>query len=287
MRVLNSSGRLSLEINGNIVDVDKSSGGRFGPDPHSAFLDWDAFRSWATTIDPTTAHAGPVSADALGPPVPRPRQVFAIGQNYRSHAAEAGLEVPTSPPVFTKFPSCIVGPHASVELPASTVDWEIELVVVIGKSAHRVAAENAWSYVAGFTAGQDLSERRLQTAGKPPQFSLGKSYTGFGPTGPALVTLDEIPDRDNVKLGCRLEGGDVLQDGRTGDLIFAVPELVARLSFVCELFPGDLIFTGTPDGTGVGRDPRVFLKPGDVLVSWVEGVGELRNVMTASANPTH
>src|SRR6266568_2122203 len=143
-----------------------------------------------------------------------------------------------------------------------------------------VPEEKAWSYVAGVMVGQDLSERTVQLAGPVPQFSLGKSFPGFGPTGPWLMTPDELPDRDDLRLRCSVDGR-VLQDGRTKDMIFSVPELVARISAVCPMRPGDLIFTGTPSGVGMGRQPPEFLRPGTTLVSTIEGLGELRNALVA------
>jgi 2,4-diketo-3-deoxy-L-fuconate hydrolase len=186
--------------------------------------------------------------------------------------------------VFTKFPTSITGPNATVELPSGNVDWEVELVVAIGRRAHRVSEEAAWGHVAGLMVGQDLSERVVQLAGPVPQFSLGKSYPGFAPLGPALVTVDEISHPDDLELDCRL-GDEVLQAGRTGDMIFSVSELIARLSAVCPLLPGDIIFTGTPSGVGNARDPKRFLPPGGVLTSHIEGIGELRNALVAG--PTY
>jgi len=154
------------------------------------------------------------------------------------------------------------------------------LVAVIGRPADRVPEEKAWSYVAGVMVGQDLSERTVQLAGPVPQFSLGKSFPGFGPIGPCLVTPDELADRDDLRLRCSVDGR-MLQDGRTRDMIFSVPELVARISAVCPMLPGDLIFTGTPSGVGMGRKPPEFLRPGTTLVSAIEGVGELRNALIA------
>jgi 2,4-didehydro-3-deoxy-L-rhamnonate hydrolase len=182
--------------------------------------------------------------------------------------------------VFTKFPTCIASPNETVELPSAYVDWEVELVVAIGRRAQAVAEQGAWQHVAGLMVGQDLSERLVQLAGPVPQFSLGKSYPGFGPVGPVLVTPDEFADPNDLELGCRL-GDEVLQPGRTNDLIFAVPELIARLSAVCPLLPGDIIFTGTPAGVGGARDPRRFLEPDGLLVSHVAGIGELHNRVVA------
>jgi 2-keto-4-pentenoate hydratase/2-oxohepta-3-ene-1,7-dioic acid hydratase in catechol pathway len=139
-----------------------------------------------------------------------------------------------------------------------------------------VSEKDAWRHVAGLTIGQDLSERAVQLAGPVPQFSLGKSYPGFSPIGPVIVTPDEFSDPNDLALGCAVDG-EVLQDGRTKDLIFSVPELVARLSAVLPLLPGDVIFTGTPSGVGMARDPQRFLVPGTTLVSTIEGIGELRN----------
>ncbi len=213
-------------------------------------------------------------ASELGAPVPRPRQVFAIGLNYAEHAAEAGYPPDAMPVTFTKFPSSIVGPDHVVELPEGHVDWEVELVVVIGKAAHKVDRESAWDHVAGLTIGQDLSERITQLQGAAPQFSLGKSFPGFGPTGPWLVTPDEFADRDDLAISCALSG-EGMQSSRTSMMLYDVPELLVRLSAVCPLLPGDIIFSGTPSGIGNRRTPQRFIGADDVLVSRIEGIGEL------------
>ena len=236
------------------------------------FERWTDFTRWAADLD---GPALPLDVDRLGPPVPRPRQVFAVALNYPPHAAEAGYQPPTDPLVFTKFPSCLTGPHATVELPGDRVDWEVELVAVIGVGGHRIPAERAWSHVAGLTVGQDLSERGVQMRGTPPQFSLAKSFPGFGPTGPVLVTPDEFADPDDLEITCELNGA-VVQAARTKDMIFAVPDLVARISAICPLLPGDLIFTGTPAGVGNRMTPPRYLGPADELVSRIEHIGELR-----------
>jgi 2-keto-4-pentenoate hydratase/2-oxohepta-3-ene-1,7-dioic acid hydratase in catechol pathway len=290
MRMANVEGRAAVVIGHELVDVADASKGRFGPSPGDVLAAGPAVRDWAAQLDPGGAGGAVVGrADhphGWGPPVPTPRQVFGIGLNYRAHAAESGVAVPSAPVVFTKFVSCLTGPSAEVTLPAGgSVDWEVELVVVIGSRCERVPEDRAWDRVAGVMVGQDLSERTLQLAGPAPQFSLGKSYPGFGPVGPVLVSVDELGDPDDIGLGCALADGlgegEVLQKGRTSDLIFPVPELIARLSAVCPLLPGDLIFTGTPAGVGMGRDPRRFLTPGQTLVSWADGVGELCNTLVA------
>ena len=189
------------------------------------------------------------------------------------------MPVPKRPATFTKFPTCLTGPDAAVTLPPGMVDWEVELVVVIGTRAKRVDPARAWDHVAGVTVGQDLSERGLQfEAGN--QFSLGKSFPGFGPTGPWLVTPDELEDPDDLALGCAVDG-ETVQSSRTSDLIFPVPQLITELSAVLELLPGDLIFTGTPAGVGLGRTPPRFLQVGQTLESWIEGIGTIRTRFVA------
>jgi 2-keto-4-pentenoate hydratase/2-oxohepta-3-ene-1,7-dioic acid hydratase in catechol pathway len=176
-----------LVHDGGIVDIARASGGALPSDPQLLYERWDEVRALADTHPAMDAPLDPTALDA---PVPRPRQVFAIGMNYAAHAAEAGLDAPTFPPTFTKFPTCLTGPHATVELPSGFVDWEVELVVVIGALAYEVAPGDGWRHVAGLTVGQDLSERIVQTRPPAPQFSLGKSFPGFGPIGPWIFTPD-------------------------------------------------------------------------------------------------
>jgi 2-keto-4-pentenoate hydratase/2-oxohepta-3-ene-1,7-dioic acid hydratase in catechol pathway len=242
-------------------------------DPTVALADPSSLAALADRLDPAAAH-GPLDDVTLGPPVPRPRQVFGIGLNYRSHAEETGAQIPPTPLVFTKFPGCLCGPTDDVELVTETVDYEVELVVVIGPGGRGIPREAAWDHVAGVTIGQDLSDRALQFASAPPHFDLGKSRPGYGPIGPLVVSTDRVADPDDLALSCSVNG-EVRQDDRTSGLIVDVPELVAYLSSILELFPGDLIFTGTPAGVGM-TDGR-FLAPGDVLESTIEGLGTLRN----------
>lgn len=283
MRVANLSGRLVIVTpdGARALDVEHASGGSFGPHAQDAYERWDEFAGWATGID--LAPAAPFAVENLGPPSPAPRQVFAIGANYTEHAAESGLPVPDAPSVvFTKWPSCLTGPISEVVLPAGGhTDWEVELVAIIGRRAYQVAEAEAWRHVAGVTVGQDLSERITQLTGPAPQFGLGKSLPGFGPTGPWLVTPDELDRPDDLELGCRING-ELMQRSRTRDLIFSVPALVAQLSQVVPLLPGDLLFTGTPAGVGLGHRPPRWLAPGDELVSYVTGIGELRQRFVAA-----
>jgi 2,4-didehydro-3-deoxy-L-rhamnonate hydrolase len=280
MRLANVDGRLAVLHLGRAVDVEKASDGVFAADPQAVFDRWAEFGSWAATADLDGAEGQNEAGLTLGPPVPSPRQVFAIGLNYSEHAAESGLERPPAPVVFTKFASSLAGPVSSVSLPTDHVDWEVELVVVVGRAARNVAAADAWSYLAGVMVGQDLSERRSQHAGPVPQFSLAKSFPGFSPTGPALVTVDELDDPDDLALTCAVDG-EVVQQGRTGQMIFSVGDLVAHLSSVLTLLPGDLVFTGTPAGVGAGRKPPRYLRAGSVLTSEIDGVGRLEQTLVA------
>ncbi|KQV06257.1 fumarylacetoacetate hydrolase family protein [Leifsonia sp. Root112D2] len=282
MKIANLDGRAALITGGGATDVAAASDGRFGPDPQSLFDHWSAFTEWASTVElPDAAASAAIDVEGLGAPVPRPRQVFAIGLNYAEHAAEAGYPPNSMPVTFTKFPSCIVGADTIVELPEGNVDWEVELVVVIGREARNLDRESAWDHVAGLTIGQDLSERITQLQGSAPQFSLGKSFPGFGPTGPWLVTPDEFAHRDDLALSCSLSG-ERMQSSRTSMMLYDVPELLVRLSAVCLLLPGDIIFSGTPSGIGNRRTPQRFIGADDVLVSEIEGIGTLTTRFTAS-----
>jgi 2-keto-4-pentenoate hydratase/2-oxohepta-3-ene-1,7-dioic acid hydratase in catechol pathway len=281
MRIANLRGRLTLLTERGGIDVETASKGLFAAEPQSVFAAWPAFREWAHDLG--AAPTVRVADEDLGAPAPSPAQVFGIGLNYRDHAAEAGLPVPDRPATFTKFPTCITGSHADVELPTAMVDWEVELVVVIGIRAYRVDEGAAWRHVAGLTVGQDLSERVVQWAAGG-QFSLGKSYPGFGPMGPWLVTPDALANPDDLELGCSVNG-ETVQRSRTSDMVFGVPRLIAELSAVLPLLPGDVIFTGTPAGIGASRQPPRFLRPGDLLTSTIEGIGSLRNRCIAA--PAH
>lgn len=279
MRIGNLRGRLSLLSGDGAVDVERASGGRFAAEPQLVYDRWAEFRSWADGI--TGVEPAPVDPVRLGPPTPGPRQIFAIGLNYHDHAAESGFEIPQDPVVFTKYATSIAGPRQTVTLPPGSVDWEVELVAVIGAEAWRVPEGRAWEHVAGLMVGQDLSERELQHSGPAPQFGLAKSFRGFSPLGPVLVTPDELDNRDDLALECDIDG-EVVQRGRTSQMIFSVPELIARLSAVLPLLPGDLIFTGTPAGVGAGRKPPRFLRAGERLRSRIEGIGEIEQEFVAT-----
>ncbi|MCP3993425.1 MAG: fumarylacetoacetate hydrolase family protein, partial [Actinomycetia bacterium] len=210
----------------------------------------------------------------LGSPVPTPRNAFGIGLNYRPHAEESGMDLPKTPLVFGKFTSCIVGPTAEVELRSKTTDWEVELVVVIGKPGRDIPAASAWDHVLGLTVGQDVSDRALQFAAKPPHFDLGKSRDTYGPMGPVLVSTDSFDDPTDLAITCDINDARK-QDDRTTSLIFSVAELIEYLSGIITLDTGDVIFTGTP--AGVGAATQTFLEPGDVITSTIEGIGTMTN----------
>ena len=277
MRIANVDGRASLVLGDRVVDLEAASAGAFGADPQALLGRVDELLAAAGDLDFSSSQ--PLDLARLRSPVPEPRQVFAIGLNFHGHAEEAGLPVPAMPAVFTKFPSSLSDPFAPVPCEGAPVDWEVELVVVVGTAARSIPARDAWGVVAGVAVGQDVSERTVQfSAGG--QFSLGKSYEGFGPVGPWLVTLDELEDPDDLRLRCWLND-DLVQDERTTDMVFSVPQLIEALSAVTTLWPGDLIFTGTPAGVGITASPPRFLAPGDVLRSEIEGIGEIVNKVVA------
>lgn len=280
VRLANGNGRASLVIGDRLVDVERESGGRFSADPMAAIQQWDAFIDWARGVG-TGVTGEAVDEMQLGPPVPRPTKVFAIGMNYREHAKEGGMPVPASPVVFTKFPNCLTGPRAEVELSSDFVDWEVELVVVIGRRGRRIPRERVFEFVAGYCVGQDISDRRIQFTDVPPQFSMGKSIDTFGPIGPCVVSVDSLSDPNALAISCDV-AGERMQTAQTSDMVFSVPELVAFLSGMCTLEPGDLIFTGTPAGVGSTRNPRRYLREGEEIVSSIEGIGTLRNRCVAA-----
>jgi 2-keto-4-pentenoate hydratase/2-oxohepta-3-ene-1,7-dioic acid hydratase in catechol pathway len=218
----------------------------------------------------------PLADVVLGPPVPRPGKVICVGLNYRDHAAESNMPVPTSPVTFSKYVTAVAAPGSPIRLPAVSkeVDYEAELAVVIGRRAKHVTAEQAWDCVLGYTNLNDVSARDLQFADK--QWQRGKSCDTFAPMGPAIVTRDEIPDPHRLRIQLRLNG-QTMQDSSTAQLIFGVETVIAFLSETVTLEPGDVIATGTPPGVGFARKPPVFLKPGDVVEVEVEGLGVLSN----------
>ncbi len=273
--LVNVGGRAGLRRGDRVVDIASASGEQLSSDPMEILRHWNDFRSWAGGLS-NDAPAATIDSSALGPPVTAPQKIFGVGLNYTDHAEEAKLELPKEPLIFTKFPNCLCGPRADVVLTSNRVDYEVELVVVIGERGRNIAEAKALDHVAGYCVGQDISDRRMQFAGKPPQFSMGKSVDTFGPIGPGIVPLDEIEDPNDLAISCDVSG-ETLQNARTSLMVFAVPELIAWLSRYCTLVPGDLIFTGTPAGVGSVRDPRRYLEAGDTITSSIEGLGTIVN----------
>lgn len=219
----------------------------------------------------------------LLPPIPEPGKILCVGLNYKDHAAETGNPLPTYPVIFTRFTSTLV-PHGGKMLTprASTMlDYEAELAVIIGKRGRNIAKDKALAHVGGYACFNDGSVRDYQM--KTSQFTLGKNFDGTGGFGPDLVTPDELPKgAHGLKIKCRLNG-QTLQDGTTADLVFDVASLIAEISTVMTLEPGDVIITGTPAGVGMARNPKIFMKPGDVCEVEIEKVGVLRNPIAQGA----
>ena len=225
------------------------------------------------------------AAVKLLPPVPDPAKILCVGLNYRDHALEGGKAIPTEPVLFGKFPNTLIATGEPIQLPkvSQKVDYEAELVIVIGKKGRNIPNDkSAFGYVGGYTCGHDVSARDWQFRGEEKQWIIGKTFDTFAPTGPVLVTADELTDPHNLRVQLRLNG-QTLQDSSTKEFIFGVPHLLSFLSQVMTLEPGDLIFTGTPPGVGAARKPPIFLKPGDIAEVEIEKIGVLRNPVVAGA----
>jgi 2-keto-4-pentenoate hydratase/2-oxohepta-3-ene-1,7-dioic acid hydratase in catechol pathway len=266
-------GRAGMVVDGRVVDAWAALG-----EPHRGSLREliahgrvDDLRA---RIGDTGAPSHPLSSVRLLAPIPDPEKIICIGLNYKEHAAEVGAEPPDHPIVFGKFRNALVGPEATVRLPANStkVDYEAEVAFVIGRRAKDVAADVALDFIAGYTLLNDLSARDLQ--GRGPQWMPGKIFDGAAPCGPALVTPDEAGPHDAIAISLTLNG-ETMQASSTDDLIFGIPELVADLSSLMTLEPGDIVATGTPPGVGMGRDPRVWLEDGDEIVIESPSLGRL------------
>lgn len=276
MRLANLGGRAVIVIDGHAVDVEQASDGRLGSDPMllSDLANHDALRAIAASAD---GSAWPVLDETLlGAPVPRPPKGYGVGLNYKQHAIESGRELPTEPHLFAKTENCVCGPFDEIVIPAGLdmIDYETELVIVFGRTCKGATRDDAWSYLAGVTCGQDISDRGEQFRPPLKQFTIAKSYDTFGPTGPYLVTADDLPDPDALSLQ-GVVSGEVMQEANTDDLIFDVPALVVWLSRYITFQPGDLVWTGTPGGVGEARGR--FLRAGDVVETTIGGIGTMRN----------
>lgn len=259
------------------LDLEDASSARFSHAPMEAFARWAEIREFAHTVQIYgNVKAVEIDLKELDAPAPRPGQIIAIGINYRQHAEEFGITVPATPLTFTKFPSSVNAPNGDVRLVGDTCDWEAEMVLVVGSGGRNISKTDAWGALAGVCIGQDISDRTLQMATVPPQFSLGKSREGFAPFGPWIVDVNDIEHRDNLAITCSVNG-EQMQSGSTDDMIFDVSDIVEYLSSIVELLPGDVIYTGTPNGVGNSRQPPQFLHVGDTIVSTLQGVGEITN----------
>lgn len=211
-------------------------------------------------------------------PISNPQKIICIGLNYADHAAESNMPIPSEPVVFAKYATAIAGPGEAIRLPTTSqkVDYEVELVAVIGRAGRNIPESDALDHVAGYTVGHDVSARDYQLEKPAGQWLLGKTFDTFAPIGPDLVTSDEVPDPHALGIRCILNG-ETVQASCTDQLIFKIQQLVAYLSHVFTLTPGDLIFTGTPSGVGMGRTPQRWLKPGDNVVCEIDAIGRLEN----------
>ena len=233
-------------------------------------------------VDRPGATSYPVEGVTYLPPVPDPAKILCVGLNYRDHAIEGGKAIPSEPVLFCKYPNTLIAHGGAIVLPrvSEKVDYEAELVVVVGKRGKNIPEADAMSYVGGYTCGHDVSARDWQLEKPEKQWSIGKTFDTFAPTGPVIVTSDELTDPHSLQVKLRLNGA-TMQDSNTREFIFTVPQIIAYLSQVVTLEPGDLIFTGTPPGVGAARKPPVYLRPGDAVEVEIAGIGVLRNSCVA------
>jgi 2-keto-4-pentenoate hydratase/2-oxohepta-3-ene-1,7-dioic acid hydratase in catechol pathway len=222
----------------------------------------------------------PLEQVRLHAPLANPPRVFAIGLNYRDHAIESGMEIPTTPVVFFKLTTSIIGPGEAIVLPKNSTkpDYEAEFAFVIAKGGFRIPAAEWRNHVFGYTIVNDVSARDVQFA--TSQWSMSKSFPTFCPLGPAIVTADEIADPHALQIGLSIDG-EMLQNSNTRELVFGIPELIEHLSSITPLLPGDIVSTGTPPGVGLGRNPKRWLKPGETVTVSIEGLGSLTNPVVA------
>lgn len=272
-KLANIKGRAALLNEESFYDLEKISEGNLSHDTTNALFHLEELDELNNKLNDLEA-TGKISEAEFDAPVSFPKNCYAIGLNYRNHAEEANMTIPEVPMVFTKHTSCLVGATADVEMRSNYVDYEAELVVVIGLSGKDISKDQAWNHVAGLCVGQDISDRPAQFASTPPMFNLGKSFDTFGPVGPALVSPDSLPNKESLVIECKVND-EIRQNDNTDDLIFDVPTIISYLSEIVTLNTGDVIFTGTPGGVGVSQGK--FLKDGDIITTSIEGLGTLTN----------
>ena len=272
-RLANIEGRAALVSGDAYYDLENISNGNFSGDPMQALERLSELSALGAQLD-NFEPSGQLADVELGPPVPNPKNCYAVGLKYRNHAEESNMDIPPVPMVFTKHTSCISGPTANIEMRSDYVDYEAELVAVIGKPGKDIARDDAWQHVAGLCVGQDISDRPMQFSAAPPQFNLGKSFDTFGPIGPVLTSLDSLDDYHSMEIQCDVSG-ELRQKDNVDDLIFDIPFIISYLSEIVTLNTGDVIFTGTPAGVGV-IDGK-YLRDGEILTTSIAGLGTLRN----------
>ena len=272
-KLANVNGKSSLISGESYYDINTISQGKISSDPSKVLDSLNDLHELSSKIDNYKA-TGLLENSLLGAPIINSRNCFAVGLNYKAHAEESGMEIPPFPMVFTKHTSCIVGPFNDIEIRSDIVDYEAELVDVIGKKGKNITKDNAWEHVAGLTVGQDISDRAVQFHATPPQFNLGKSFDTFGPIGPFLVSPDLVTNKDSVQIECYVND-ELRQESSTDDLIFTVPDIISYISEFLTLTPGDLIFTGTP--SGVGATQGKLLKHGDIVTTSIKEIGTIKN----------
>ncbi|RYU78549.1 fumarylacetoacetate hydrolase family protein [Hymenobacter persicinus] len=273
-------GRPDQEQPGIILHDQHFDVSAFGEDYNEAFFASDGLRRLAEFVRQNEGRLPKVADGArLGPPVARPSKILCVGLNYADHARETGATPPPEPVLFMKSTTALVGPNDDIIIPRNSVktDWEVELAVVIGKRASYVTEAQAHEYIAGYALHNDVSEREFQLE-RSGTWDKGKGCDTFAPVGPFLVTPDEIPDVDNLRLWLSVNG-QMMQNGTTANLIFRIPFLISYISQFMTLLPGDIISTGTPAGVGLGFNPPVYLKPGDVVELGIDGLGTSRQVL--------
>jgi len=272
-KLANIEGRAALVEGENYYDLETLSSGKFDKDTSNALNNLNGLSELSKDLSKSEP-TGLLRNVRIDAPISAPKNCYAVGLNYKNHAEEAGMDIPAVPMIFTKHTTCLVGPNATIEMRSDHVDYEAELVVVIGNTGKDIQKDKAWDHVAGLCVGQDISDRTVQFSSKPPQFNLGKSFDTFGPMGPYLISPDLLEDKDSLQIECKVNE-EIRQKDNTNDLIFNIPSIISYLSEILTLNTGDVIFTGTPGGVGVMEGK--FLKEGDVLRTSIQGIGVLEN----------
>jgi 2-keto-4-pentenoate hydratase/2-oxohepta-3-ene-1,7-dioic acid hydratase in catechol pathway len=259
---------------GVIIDDVKYDTSGFGEDYNEQFFETDGLARLAKYVQDNKDSLAKISdEERLDSPVARPSKILCIGLNYADHAKETGATVPTEPVIFMKSSTSLSGPNDNIVIPRDSLktDWEVELAIVIGKKASYVEEGDAMDYVAGYVLHNDVSERAFQLE-RGGTWDKGKGCDTFAPLGPFLATKDEIADPDNLRLWLKVNG-QTMQDGTTANFIFKLPHVISYVSQFMTLLPGDVISTGTPAGVGMGFNPSIYLKPGDVIELGIDGLG--------------